>query len=74
LRIENTYQKAKENDQKQNISFVSKARNKVSSDIFDIDKKQDKQYDGKNAVVCNGQRETNSKQGQAWKKNKIGIC
>jgi len=74
LRIKNANKKAKENDQKQNISFVLNVRNDVSSDIFDINKKYEKQYDGKNTVVCDGQRETNSKHGEAWKENKISIC
>jgi hypothetical protein len=43
LRIKNANKKAKENDQKQNISFVLNVRNDVSSDIFDINKKYDKQ-------------------------------
>lgn len=74
MRIKNANKKANENDQKQNISFVLNIGSDVSSDIFDINKKYDKQYDGKNAVISNRQRETNSKQGKAWKKNKIGVC
>jgi len=73
LRIKNANKKAKENDQKQNISFVLNVRNHISSDIFDINKKYNKQCDGKNAVICNRQRQTNSKQGKTWKENKISI-